>query len=89
MASATCPATPLNAGPTAATATVRLVPDAEARLHILRPGGGGAGTDWLRPPGVEFFTAPADFIDPIQGVIPDCHFISALAALAWNPATQV
>jgi hypothetical protein len=79
----------LNAGPTAATATVRLVPDAEARLHILRPGGGGAGTDWLRPPGVEFFTAPADFIDPIQGVIPDCHFISALAALAWNPATQV
>ena len=64
--------------------TKRLVPDAEAQLHIFGPGGGGAGTNWVRPPGVEFFTAPADFIDPVQGAIPDCHFISALAALAWS-----
>ena len=64
--------------------TKRLVPDAETQLHILGPSSGGAGTDWARPPGVEFFTAPADFIDPVQGAIPDCHFISALAALAWS-----
>jgi hypothetical protein len=44
----------------------------------------GPGPEWARPPGVEFFTAPADFIDPVQGAIPDCHFISALASLAWS-----
>jgi Calpain family cysteine protease len=66
----------------------RLVPDAKARtlpqIHGLPLGGGGAGTEWARPQGVEFFTAPVDFIDPVQGAIPDCHFISALAALAWS-----
>jgi hypothetical protein len=31
----------------------------------------------------QFFTAPADFTDPVQGGIPGRHFISALASLAW------
>lgn len=65
----------------------RLVPDADApaltQIHGLSPDK-GSGIGWARPQGVEFFTAPVDFIDPIQGAIPDCHFISALAALAWS-----
>jgi hypothetical protein len=39
------------------------------------------GIQWSDPG--QFFTAPADFTDPVQGGIPDCHFISALASLAW------
>jgi hypothetical protein len=46
--------------------------------------GGGPSQQWVDAG--NFFTDPAQFDDPVQGAIPDCHFISALASLAWaNP----
>jgi hypothetical protein len=43
---------------------------------------GGTGQQWVDP-GHFFNSEPADFTDPVQGALPDCHFISALASLAW------
>jgi hypothetical protein len=46
---------------------------------------GGSGEEWVDP-GHFFNRNPADFTDPVQGALPDCHFISAMASLAWaNP----
>ena len=46
---------------------------------------GGTEQKWVDP-GHFFNRNPADFTDPIQGALPDCHFISAMASLAWaNP----
>jgi len=43
---------------------------------------GGTGQQWVDP-GHFFNDNPADFTDPVQGALPDCHFIAALASLAW------
>ena len=43
---------------------------------------GGSSQQWVDP-GNFFNVDPADFTDPVQGVLPDCHFISAMASLAW------
>jgi hypothetical protein len=52
-------------------------------IHVLNAGGsGGTSQQWVDP-GV-FFTNSADFAAPVQGALPDCHFISAMAALAWS-----
>jgi len=46
------------------------------------------GPAW-KDPGTFFLSSP-DFQAPVQGAIPNCHFISAMAALAWsNPAAFV
>jgi Calpain family cysteine protease len=51
--------------------------------QVLSAGGaGGTSEEWVDP-GV-FFTHSADFIAPVQGNLPNCHFISAMAALAWS-----
>jgi calpain family cysteine protease len=51
--------------------------------NVLNVGGlGGTSQQWVNP-GV-FFTNSADFTAPVQGALPDCHFISAMAALAWS-----
>jgi hypothetical protein len=44
--------------------------------------GAGATLEW-RDPGTFFEHAP-DFTAPVQGALPDCHFISAMASLAWS-----
>jgi hypothetical protein len=76
------------------TKTKKFVPDdrklinAENRhrhltANILATGGAGnTGQQW-RSPGV-FFTNSPDFTAPVQGALPDCHFISAMAALGWS-----
>ncbi len=62
------------------------LPD-QAALTAGALGGNGGGPptqQWIA--GGNFFTDPAQFDDPVQGALPDCHFISALASLAWaNP----
>jgi hypothetical protein len=55
--------------------------EAAKRAGAYRIPGNPLGIQWSDPG--QFFTAPADFTDPVQGGIPDCHFISALASLAW------
>lgn len=67
-----------------------LLINAENRLahlntHVLGAGAAGnTAQHWVHP-GV-FFTNAPDFTAPVQGGLPDCHFISAMAALAWaNP----
>jgi hypothetical protein len=58
--------------------------EAARRAGAHRPGNAGnlpSGAQWIDPG--QFFTDPADFTDPVQGAIPDCHFISALSSLAW------
>ena len=51
-------------------------------VHVLGAGAaGGTSQQWVDP-GV-FFTNSADFTAPVQGALPNCHFISAMAALAW------
>lgn len=50
---------------------------------VRKAPGLGPMQQWARPADSHFFTDPADFTDPVQGAIPDCHFISALASLAW------
>jgi hypothetical protein len=42
---------------------------------------------WVDPG--EFFTNAPDFTAPVQGSLPDCHFISAMAALAWSNPYEV
>ena len=37
---------------------------------------------WVDP-GHFFNSNPADYTDPIQGALPNCHFISAMASIAW------
>jgi hypothetical protein len=52
-------------------------------LHVLGAGAfGGTTQEWVDP-GV-FLTNAPDFTAPVQGGLPDCHFISAMAALAWS-----
>jgi hypothetical protein len=41
--------------------------------HVLSAGGAGGTTEQWVDPGV-FFTHSADFIAPVQGNLPDCHF---------------
>jgi hypothetical protein len=72
---------------------LKFVPDdaplisATNRLKYLTPpvlgagGLGNTGQQWVSP-GV-FFTNSPDFTAPVQGALPDCHFISAMAALGW------
>jgi Calpain family cysteine protease len=57
--------------------------------HSAAAGGyGGSSVNW-EDPGT-FFTNAPDFTAPVQGGLPDCHFISAMAALAWsNPFAMV
>ena len=51
--------------------------------NVLNAGAlGRTWQQWVNP-GV-FFTNSADFTAPVQGALPDCHFISAMAALAWS-----
>jgi hypothetical protein len=51
--------------------------------HLLGLGAaGGTGQQWVDP-GV-FFTNAADFTASVQGSLPNCHFISAMASLAWS-----
>jgi len=55
------------------------------KVAIAAGAPGGTGQQWVDP-GHFFNLNPADFTDPVQGALPDCHFISAMASLAWaNP----
>jgi hypothetical protein len=62
--------------------------NATNRLRHLSPAVLAAGAmgltrqQWVSP-GV-FFTNSPDFTAPVQGGLPDCHFISAMAALGWS-----
>jgi hypothetical protein len=51
--------------------------------NVLGAGAAANTTQQWVSPGV-FFTNSPDFSAPVQGYLPDCHFISALAALAWS-----
>jgi hypothetical protein len=54
-------------------------------IAIAAGAAGGTAQGWVDP-GRFFNKDPTDFTDPVQGGLPDCHFISALASLAWaNP----
>jgi hypothetical protein len=52
------------------------------RLSVSVGGYNLSGESWIDPG--QFFTDPTDVTDPVQGAIPDCHFVAALASLAWT-----
>jgi hypothetical protein len=52
-------------------------------VNVLGAGAVGNTTQQWVDPGT-FFTNAPDFTAPVQGNLTDCHFISAMASLAWS-----
>ncbi|MGD9696081.1 MAG: C2 family cysteine protease [Thermoleophilia bacterium] len=64
-----------------------LTPDL-VRTVCADPGRRLRAVDWT-PPGAawsdpgRFFDEAAEFVDPVQGAVGNCHFVAALSAVAW------
>jgi hypothetical protein len=52
--------------------------------HLLAAGAAGNTNQQWVDPGTTFFSNSPDFAAPVQGSIPDCHFIAAIGSLAWS-----